>query len=347
MASPKYQPVGPIGQNDSFILMAIFEGQAFVLSYQEQEVRFRPLNPSGCNTNVLNPNSIVQIKMQGTLEKASLVTERGTLLGASRQSGPTIAPQDPSNYIYPYLTLKTSYQTPPSPNLLLSGAAYTLVGSVTGTTPNITLGYNFVSQTSTVPKYAVVPVYPVPSTFYFSSSTDPSQRTCSVVTDPVKAADVFRCSYMRLNNQDCVSYCQEANVPIVAWSNASDCSNSFGYRYCKTGEYCSGNCYGICENQGTCSYSVQNQRLFCTSDLEPISPPTGQPLVPVVPTQGPKTAPWKVITPITPWYKTWWFFALVIVFIILFFYLVYLYTKRDTADPVRETNFPNYSYPYQ
>lgn len=363
MASPRYQPVGPIDSTNRFLLVAFMPGfQNVSIPYVatvEQNGTGVVFLPVASNTTtglnrVLNNGNLIQFQITGTLSQALLtsnVNNRALLPVINRNtSEPTIvALQDPSTYINPYIELRSNYSPPPAPHLLLSGAAYTMIGSPSGGVPSVNLAVRYQPTTGGGAVNTITTqVYPIAVNYVASLGMEASMRTCSTPNnDPVRALQVFYCSWCGGN---CVNYCSTNNIPGTAWTNLSDCNNGFNYVYCTNNVFCgqngTQNCYAACSSTGQdCRYAAQTRKLVCVNSSVPLSPltpasggGTPTPPTPPGPAPGPRIIPWKPLINNTPWYSSWWFIISVIVIILLVLVLIYVYSQSRVRTEAISNN---------
>lgn len=361
MASPRYQPVGPIDSSSPFLLIAFIPNQGLSSPYvatigqNGTDILFLPV---GSNTaiglnRVLNNGNLLQFRMTGSLERAVFSNGTRSLLPIRNPGNSTVpivaSLQDPSNYAIPYIELRSPYSKPPSPNLLLSGASYTALASINSNPPSLNLGIRYQSATGGgVINSITAPLYPIAVNYVAANGAETSTRTCSAPnSDPLRALEVFWCSWCGAN---CLSYCSSQNVPSVTWTNQTDCSNGFNYVYCAQGFGCgqnqNGNCYAACTGGQDCRFSVQNKKLVCAGPppvpgLPVLIPPAGGGNNP-----GPSPIP-KPKPPINnvPWYESGWFILVVVVIIFLILLLIYVYTTHErTPSPIAPNPVVTNSY---
>lgn len=343
MASPLYRPVGPIGSAESFLLIAIVEGIPLVATVQQNNnIIFLPISTDGQNISpLLNAGNILQLNITGTLNQAKLIAGNRQLLPVINSQPLTFALQDASSFSNPYLTLTTSYQDPPLPNILLSGAAYNFLGSPNDSSSrSVVLSIHYRDFTHSEVLTTTTRLYPIMINYIAFSGT-----TCSGPnTNILNTLRVFYCSWC---HGSCPTFCMQ--MPIKTWTNTTDCGNDFNYVYCSNvgqelfcGQNGAKNCFARCENGSSCQLSVETQTLVCAGGrpITPIVP--SNPLTPVVPASGPSPIP-KPLKPVIPWYKTWWFILSAIVVLILVFALMYVFFfSRDE----KFANQQQTSYPY-
>jgi hypothetical protein len=346
MANPLYKPIGPIGTAQSFLLVAFPEEIPTVGVVQTNgTIVFEPISPQGQTINpVLNTNNILRLNIRGSLNEARLTSGTNELLPMINSNPLTFRLQDPSGFSNPGLTLTTPYEQPPLPGILLSGAAYTFLGSkndtgTRGTALSITYR-NYNGDQKTI----ITRLFPIMINYIASQGTG-SNKTCSSPnTDIINTLRVLYCSWC---SGSCPNFC--LRTPFSTWTNLNDCSNDYNYVYCSSvgkdtycGENGAKNCFARCRNGGNCQLSMETETLVCTtSPLQPVVPV--DPLAPIEPAPGPKPIG-KLVKPDVPWYKTWWFIISVIVIIVLLMVLLYAYS-RSSSRTIAASQNPYSRYP--
>lgn len=324
-----YQPVGPISSTDTFLLAAFIKTGSIVTPYiatnNNNTITLIPILNSaalGLNSTIIrNPNVVLQLKVQGSVDKALITIANNASLQIGDING-TLGIQNTNNNT---LQLHNSYQGPPSPYILLSGGTYTFSNSTSD------LKVNYIN-TNGNPSTITTVLYPIALTSYFSQGSG-SARVCVTNTDIIKALQIFYCSWCRTTSFSCEGFCISDGIPVQSWTTANDCSNNFSYTYCPTGTYCSGTCYAQCANGKNCALSVGKQQMICAGS-------STLPLAPLVPAQN--------TIPLVPLLITsWWLWVIVaIIIIILIIMLIYLYSYKSDIPQAAYTTSNEYNYAY-
>ena len=347
MASPRFQPVGPINQGTKVLLAAIINDAPYIATYDSnlKDCIFRFMPSRNATVPGINPlvneQSLLVLNYQGVLERGVFVdeTRQLQLLPYFNSGSPYLSLQFQGSAPLP--SLVSQYARPPAPAVLLSGASYEVRGAPDATRGESVIGVRYWNPTNGGVLFAAARVIPIYYK-YIASSGSAGTLTCSTANDSsLSAAQVFFCSWARLtSNTREGTYCTAKNVPVVTWTTPGDCSSNFPYNYCPAGTTCGGEakCYAECANGGDCV--VRSGKMVCTGT------PSGgggggstQPLEPVAP---------RRIEPLpkadTPWYESTWFIIAVIAFIVSVVFVVYLYVKNSDTALVAEQQYATSDY---
>lgn len=357
MSNLSLQPVGPINSGEDVFLLAYLDG-AYAVAVSDPSragaTSFFPyLDQSGNVYPQVTNDTIMQFKVSGTYDSlimdviephvrgsSALVRINTPVKGGRLSSLTLVSGQSALNVVTPAagsLRVTSTFQRPPLPGVLFSGASYTVYN---GSTPMVLVYYT--SPPVPGPNYVppkVIPavVYVLPTTIHIRSTGDTSTFSCSTATtNPITVLNMFLCS-ARASNSDKIC---TSSTSKVGWTRVSDCVRDKSYTYCTATETC-GSCYGVCPQSHDMCHPVastaSSETFTCSA-----SGPTNQTLDPL--TFG-ATAPERQVTPVDTSQDEWWWTVVMIVIVILAIMVIIAYIySRPTVETREYTYPPPYDY---